>query len=142
MPPIRFADFAKEYLRYARRESSASTYRTRRSLVEGKLIAHFGNHRLDEILPRDVERMLDSQGHLSAATRNRLLSALSALFRRAIELGYVDRSPTRRTRPSRESVAPLPLVDLADQERLLRALPAPMHLLFLSALDTGARLGE
>lgn len=137
----RFADFARAYLRHVRREGTASTYRTRRSLVEAKLLPLLGRKHLRTIRAADVRRVLEANAHLSAATRNRILSALSAMYERAIELGLTTRNPTRGIRRSREVVTAIPLVTVGAQERLLDALPESKRAVFVAALDTGARLG-
>lgn len=97
---------------------------------------------MGEIDAHSIERLLEANAHHAPATRNRLLGALSAVYRRAMELGYVDRNPTTRVRRAREAVTAVPLVRVEMQERLLAALPSEFRLLFTTALDTGARLGE
>lgn len=142
VPDVRFEDYAEEYLAFSSRDHTASTSRTRRDLVRGKLVPFLGGRLLAEIGPRDVESLLAANAALSPASRNRILSALSAMLTRAVRLGYLSQSPTKGIPRAREHTTPLPLVSLADQTRLLLALPAPRRPLFLSALDTGARLGE
>ncbi len=139
---IPFEAYAEAYLAFSRREHTSSTARTRRDLVRGKLVPFFRGRRLSTIGPRDVERLLAANAKLSPASRNRILSALSTMFARAVRLGYMEENPARGTPRAREHVAPLPLVSLADQERLLDALPPAKRTLFVVALDTGARLGE
>ena len=110
--------------------------------MEGKLLPYFTGWRLDEIRPRHIEALLATHPDLSPASRNRILSALSALLKHARRLGYVKRNAAGSVPHAREDVLALPLVPLADQQRLLSELPAERRLLFLTALDTGARLGE
>jgi integrase len=139
---VSFEVFAEAYLAYSRREHTPSTARTRRDLVRGKLVPFFGATMLEAIRPRDVDRLLMTEAARSPGTRNRVLSALSALFERAIALGYVRHNPARACRRAREHAAPLPLVSIAEQRRLIGALPEAMRPFFLTALDTGARRGE
>ena len=48
-----------------------------------------------------------------------MLSALSAMFKRATRPGYVNRNPVQGVPRAREHATALPLVTLADQTRLL-----------------------
>jgi len=137
-----FEAFAEAYLAQSRRDHSPATARTRRDLVRGKLVPFFRGRALGEIAPADVEALLAAHAGTSPATRNRLLSALSVIFKRARALGLVRRNPAARVPRAREEVTPLPLVSLAEQAALLAALPEERRTLFLALLDTGARLGE
>jgi integrase len=139
-PP--FEAQARAYLAWSRRNHTASTHRTRRDLVERKLVPFFRGRRLADLRTADVERLLDAHAALSPATRNRILTALSALLRHARRLGLVRENVAASVPRAREEVLALPLVALGDQARLLAALPEARRLLFLAALDTGARLGE
>ncbi len=139
---VRFDAYARQYLRYSRREHTPSTARARRSEIKARLLPFFRDTRLADITLRDIERLLTKMEHASPGTRNRTLSALSAMFQRAIELGHARTNPAGACRRSREHVAPLPLVSPEDQVRLINALPADRRALFLTALDTGARIGE
>ena len=141
-PVTRFDAFAEQYLAYSRREHTPSTARTRRSLIRTKLIPFFEDAPLRSINSASVERLLARNAHLSAGSRNRILSALRVLLRHAVELGVISQNPAATARRAREHVVPLPLVSLRQQERLLAVLPGERRSLFLAALDTGARLGE
>ncbi len=137
-----FADFARVYLAWSRRHHTESTYVTRKRLVEGVLLPAFRDMPLDEIRTRDIVRLLARLDQVGPATLNRVLTAASALFQRAKALGYVARNPARGIERAREPVLPIPLVSIAQQDRLLAAIPAEKRLLFFFALETGARLGE
>jgi integrase len=141
-PEPLFEDHARRYVDYSRRQHSASTHRTRRSLVEAKLVPFFEGRRLSDIGVQDVEALLARSGDLSPATRNRILSALSALLAYAVRLGYLGRNVAASIPRAPEDVMALPLVPLEKQQVLLEAIPPEKRLLFLAALDTGARLGE
>lgn len=137
-----FEEHARAYLAWSRRHHTASTHRTRRSLVESHLIPHFGRFRLCELSRADIERVLAAQVHLSPASCNRILSALSAVLAHAQRLGAIQHNAAASIARARETVTPLPLVSSSSQQRLIESLPAPRRLLFLLALDSGMRLGE
>jgi len=141
-PPPTFEAFAREYLAWSRLHHSASTHVTRTRLVVGVLLPAFGRRPLDGIHRRDVTRLLLRLDHVSPATRNRVLTAASALFRHAVATGHLARNPAQGIPRAREAVTPIPLVSLAEQDDLIAALPCDKRLLFRFALETGARLGE
>lgn len=141
-PVPTFEAFLPEYLAWSRAHHTDSTYRTGRRLVEGVLLRGLGGRRLDRITSRDLDRLIARLDGVSAATRNRVLTAASTLFRRAQAMGYVASNPARGIERGREPVTPIPLVSLEQQDRLIERLPAHKRLLFLTALETGARLGE
>ena len=139
---VLFEEQAHAYLAYSRRVHSPATHRTLRALVERKLVPWFEGRLLHAIRAADIERLLAAHPDLSPASRNRIVGALSALLQYARRLGHVHRNVAAVVPREREEVAALPLVGLADQRRLLGGVPAEPRLLFLAALDTGARLGE
>lgn len=98
--------------------------------------------RLRDITQLHVERFLATKAELSGASRNRLKSVLSSLFRRAIDLRIVTENPTKEVRRSSEVVMPLRWISRADQQRLVDAQTGGRRLLVLTALETGMRLGE
>jgi len=138
-----FSEFAEEYVAHCKHTHTRDTYASRRSTVRGVLCVEFGSRRLQDIRRADIERFFTRRmEHWAPATRNRYLSILSAMYKRAIALGYVLESPTRGIERLKEPRIPLPLIPLGDQDRLLAAMPERLRLLVLLAMDTGARLGE
>ena len=84
---VTFSAAAEEWLRYTEhdRECRPATLRDYRGTVE-RLRAAFGNRRLEDVTPQDVEAykgQLLAQGRLSARTINRHLVILGGIFRRA-----------------------------------------------------------
>lgn len=136
------AAFVPLFLRYAEREWTPASFRTVRNVAEHRLVPHFGAMRLRDITPVHVEQFLARQDHVSGATRNRLKSWLSSIFRHAQDLRIVARNPALEVRRSAEPQTPLPLISLSDQQRLVDGLEGGMRLLVLTALETGMRLGE
>ena len=139
---VTFEDFTVEYLEYSKRNHAPSTQDNRRRLVENVLVPHFRGRTLGSITRPDVERFLLGLKGIVGATRNRHQTALSSMFRRALDLGYVQRNPVREVRRAREVVTPLPLVTDDEQDRLLALIPEAHRAIYVTALDTGARLGE
>lgn len=65
--------------------------------------------------PPRSSKFLDARTHLAGATRNRYLTALSAVYRYATLVGITVRNPTRVVRRARETLQPLTLLPLEAQ---------------------------
>ncbi len=100
---IRFEDFAGKYLAFAKQSMTEASFDSRRRLVNGVVVPFFRDRLLDEIAAPDVQRFLASQSDVAGATRNRALTAVPAIFRRAIDLGIVAKNPAKDVRRSKES---------------------------------------
>lgn len=137
-----FRELAAQYLRHARAVMTPRTFITRHRLVVRQLAPAFGPRPMDAITSAEIQRFLDRLEDVTGATRNRYLTALSTLFRFAMDLDLVERNPCRRVRRCRETLFPMTLLDTADQDRLLDLLEEPLRTFFLLLLDTGLRLGE
>lgn len=137
-----FGAFVPRYLEHAKREQTALSFHTLSALIPNRLVPFFGRLRLKRIRPSDIERYLATRAGVKGPTRNRELSALSSMFRHAQDLGLVRRNPTKDVRRAAEPQAPLPLVPLQDQHRLVAAAAKPYRLLLMLGLETGMRLGE
>ena len=139
---LTFSEFVPRFLAQAKREQTAASYVSLKSLVPNRLEPFFGRLKLRRVTPADAERYLASRSHVKGATRNRELSALRAIFQHAVTLGLLRVNPLSSVRRASEPQTPLPLVPLADQQRLLDRLHGREHLFVLVALETGLRLGE
>jgi integrase len=136
------SDFAEQYLKFVERTMTPLTAREREKTVRKILIPFFGTMRLDEITRADVERFLAERAGVSGATRNRNLACLGSMYRRARDLGLVEKSPVAEVKRSKEPRLPLTIVDEGRLAILLSRFSEPMHTFFLLLLDSGLRLGE
>lgn len=94
-----------------------------------------------------AQRKQRSGGHLSGATVNRYLAALSHVLNVAAgEWGWLDRSPMANVARKREPASRDRFLSTDEVERLLKACKAgsapQLHLLVQVALATGMRRGE
>ena len=98
-----FSEFVrKEYLPYA--EQAKKSFRNDESKIRLHLEPKFGGRRLCDIGPRDVQlhHAAMRQSH-TEATANRHLALLSAIFRKAVEWGRIDRNPAGGIKPFKEA---------------------------------------
>jgi integrase len=140
-----FAEAAREWLRYVAedRDVKPSTLRAYRSSVEGHFVPAFGERRIDEITTADLERWRATLG-VSARTKNKLLTELFGIFKRARKAYGLARNPAadveklrQRTRVDIEVFAP------EEVHALVRAAGDETDAaIFLTAAFTGLRKGE
>lgn len=137
-----FETFGEDYLKFAERTMTPRTVHERRTTARSVLVPFFGGLRLDEIDGPSIERFLATRADVSGATRNRNLSCLGSMFRRAKDLGLLAKNPAAEVRRSKEPRCPLTLVDAARLRELLGHFEEPMKTFFLLLLDSGLRLSE
>lgn len=98
-----FAEFVNdEYLPYARQ--AKRSYKDDESKFRCHLIPKFGARRLCDITPRDIQlhHAAVSSSHKNS-TANRHLALLSAVFRKGVEWGKLDRNPAAGTKMFKEN---------------------------------------
>lgn len=140
-----FSVAAREWLRFVTEERACkpSTLRAYRSSVESRLIPAFGARRIDEITPEDIERW---RGRLSgsARTKNKLLTELHGIFRRAERAFGLRANPAAQLEKLRER-RKLELEVFTPEEVWVLVRNAASEqdgALFLTAAFTGLRRGE
>ena len=140
-----FAEAAAEWLRYVAEDHAVkpSTLRTYRSSVNGHFNPAFGSRRIDEITDRDLERWRNGLT-VSARTKNKLLTELYGIFKRAQKAYGLQANPAAlveklkvRERLDIEVYSP------EEVRALVRAAADETDAaLFLTAAFTGLRRGE
>ena len=91
----------------------------------------------------DIVRFMDGRpSDLAPATRNRDLSVLSAIFKKAVALGYALENPVHGIERSDEGMKPVPFASSQMQDRLVAACPELVRPIVLLALETGLRKSE
>ena len=150
--PIRltFGQAASEWLDYVEhdRKRRKSTVRGYRNIVDGSLLAAFGEHTaLESITTADIDRYragLVADGKLAAATINRRLVALHAIFKRAVRQHGLPSNPVEAAerQPQRRS-GDFRVLDPGEVALLAsNAENAQDAVLYTVAAFTGLRLGE
>lgn len=137
-----FEAFATQDLKFAAQTMTRASFDSRRWMVEGLLIPFFRGKFLDEIDPPEVQRFLSTREGTSSGTRNRNLTGLSAVFRRAIDLGLVTTNPAREVGRAKETRFPLTIVPDHVVEKLLAQIKEPMQTFYLLLVESGLRLSE
>ena len=142
---VTFAAAAREWLRYVEEDRAVkpTTLRNYRCSVETKLIPAFGDRRLRDITPTDLERFRATLT-VSPRTKNKLLVELYGIFRRAQKVYGLPANPAARVERLRERRSPD--IDVFSPEEVWALVRAATNeqdgTIFLTAAFTGLRKGE
>lgn len=138
---IRFEDFAKEYLDYAK-INKRSWGRDQTSL--NKLIPFLGDTLLSKITVAQIEKYKKMRlDEVKPATINRELACLKHMFTIAEKLGKYDgKNPVKGTKYLHERQYVMKILDREEIKRLIDASTGYMRPMIILALNTGMRRGE
>jgi integrase len=139
---IRYEDFAKEYLDYAK-TNKRSWSRDESSLK--RLLPHFKDMLLSKITPRHIEeykkKRLDDK--VKTGTINRELASLKHMFTIAEKLGkFDDKNPVKQVEFFQERQYVMKILDREEINRLIDAAAGHLKSILIIAVSTGMRKGE
>ena len=144
LPDIRFSEFAKSFIEAhaARvRESTLCKYKTH---LDYRIIPFFKHRTLKGIKPLDVEKFLTgliAEG-MSPNNAKKYLATLKMVLRRAVELGYLMKSPAEFIKPPRTTKTEMNYLSPPEIQLLIEDTNEHYRTLIMSAAYTGARQGE
>jgi integrase len=137
---VTFRDYAKEYGEWSRQNKRSWQTDDGRIKV---LTERFGDKRLDEITPLEIERFRDSLlTKKTKATANRYRDLLSGLFKRAIRDGHLAINPVKTVSKFRENNERVTYLTAEEEEAVRSALPPEYRPHFLISIHTGLRWSE
>ena len=135
-----FSEFAKEYLEYAK-QNKKSWDRDMYSLR--KLEPFFGNYKLTEISPIQIERYkLDRLKLVSTRTVNIELVLLKRMFYLAISWDKCEINPMHKVNFLKQSGPRERILSYDEEEKLLESSTDHLKPILITALQTGMRYGE
>ena len=138
---IRFEDFAKEYLDYAK-INKRSWGRDESSLK--RLLPFFGNMLLSKIAVRHIEEYKRMRlEKVKTGTINRELASLKHMFTIAEKLGKFDgKNPVKQVKFFQERQYVMKILDREEINRLIDAAAGHLKPILIIAVSTGMRKGE
>ena len=138
---IRFEDFAKEYLEYAR-INKRSWGRDESSLK--RLLAFFKDMLLSTIAVRHIEEYKRMRlDKVKTGTINRELASLKHMFTIAEKLGKFDgKNPVKEVKFFQERQYVMKILDKEEIKRLIDAAADDLKSILIIAVSTGMRKGE
>ncbi len=142
---VRFEDLLARHEEVWKGQKAPSTILREGNYLRAKAEPFFNGRWVDEITRPDVERWLIERVNkdgIGSATRSRLLNMISAFFRQAVALGHARANPAFGIRRQKETLKPVPYLDVAAQERVVASTEGDLRTLVTILLDTGMRLGE
>ncbi len=119
--------------------------RREEDFLRAKALPQFKGRAAETITRPEIERFLSLRADRDGAgpaTRNRTLSMLSALFKRAVRLGHARENPCAGIERARETVREPLFLTFADQDKVIAECPVPLRWAAAVLLDTGLRTGE
>ncbi len=140
--PIRFHDFAKEYLKWSIANKKPSA-KTRETSILRILDREFGERRLHEITSFQVEAWkIKRKKEVKLATVNRELGVLKGFFSKAIKWGKCKEHPAKEVKPFKGATQRLRYL-MPDEVRILISNCADhIKSIVTIAVHTGMRKGE
>ncbi|MCB9824185.1 MAG: site-specific integrase [Planctomycetes bacterium] len=144
---LTFRDAAPLYLEYAEARKRTSTFRNDVSRLRGLLRAPWATKPLAVVSVADLtawaSRRMTGKRRVSGATVNRDLNLVSALYRWAIGMGYVESNPARSVvRASEKGRARTMWLTVSECSALLAAASEAFRPLLICFLHAGLRRGE
>jgi integrase len=140
--PVKFYDFAKEYLQWSKANKKISSYhrdlcaiRVFNEEIEGKI--------LQEITTFQIERYkMKRKERLKPASVNREIAVLKHMFSKAVEWGKVKENPAKKVKLLKGAVNRVRYLMPAEYQVLLSNCPEFLKPIVIVATHTGMRQGE
>lgn len=142
--PIKFYDFAKEYLakRVKHNTNKAESYRRTVSLMR-QLSKVFDSRKLHEITQKEIESyQANRREKVKPATVNREVALLKHMFTKAMEWGKVEDSPAKKVKLLKGEVKRVRYLMPDEIQSLLSNCTEHLRAIVTVALHTGMRKGE
>ena len=138
-------ELAKKYKNEYLPKLSKSTRDTDTSMIDVHIVPRWGDVKLPNIRPSDVETWTESL-KLSSSSRGRARRTMKQMWDRAMFWGLVPigQNPMSLVKVRGSSKREKPIVLLAPEEanRLMQKLPSPVNLMVLTASSLGLRVSE
>lgn len=150
---------SKSYRRYRQARNMSATenvYRAKQTYLDKYILKRFGNYRLDELNPLEIEewflsvKSIKYDNELSPIAKNLLLVAFRQVLDRAVVEGIISNNPARAVKPianNQKKKKPISKEELEiifpeDDDKLIEIWGRPYHIYFMIFRDTGFRPSE
>ena len=147
---VTFSELAATWLESIKLDVKPSAYSDYEIQARKHLNPFFGEKRIDRITPADVDKYRTAKagetkkdGNPYSSRRvNKSLVTLGAIFRYAVENGYLIQSPTRFMKKVKEEHREMDFLNPEEVRRLLDACSPDFYPIAFTAITTGLRQGE
>lgn len=139
-----FAEFLARWMEdYAAASVRQSTLANYRSIARSSLMPFFGEKRLDQIEPEDVQHFIAETGkRVAPNTVRKHMILLKTVLQHAVLWGYLRTNPALMAKPPRVPHTEMDCLTPDEARALLAETDDWYRPLFLTAIMTGMRLGE
>ncbi|MDY6797016.1 MAG: site-specific integrase [Actinomycetota bacterium] len=139
-----FSEFCERFIKIKEKEVKATTLADYKQAIKNYLKPSFGNTRMTEITPSQIQAYLAYMGEkeISPATTGKTYRVLKVILRKAISLEIINKDPTIAINPPRVERREMDFLDDEEVKKLLDAAEGDMHPLLSIACFTGLRQGE
>lgn len=136
----KLCQFAQEYLDWAR-NNKRSWQRDRFSLQN--LLPFFGNHRISEIRPQEVELYKAKRLDVAkTATINREVACLKHVLNIAVEWQLITENPIGRVKLFKETAGAVRFLGREQIQRVIEVCQGTFRWIVITAIHTGMRRNE
>ena len=140
--PIRFHDFAKDYLQWSKANKKSSTHKREVSFMR-QLEREFEKGTIQEITTWQIEKWkIRRKGEIKPASVNRELGLLKSMFSKAIEWGKIKESPAKKVKFLKVNNNRLRYLMPEEIQNLLSNCAEHLKPIVTVAVHTGMRKGE
>ncbi len=140
--PIKFHEFAKEYLQWSKATKKASTYNREISFMK-QLEKEFEGKTIQEITTWQIDKWkVKRKDELKPASVNRELGLLKNMFSKAVEWGKLNENPSRKVKRLKGEVKRVRFLMSGEIQTLLSNCPDHLKPIVTVGLHTGMRKRE
>jgi integrase len=144
LPNITFDEMACKYLESQKTRVREKTYLGYRGHLENRIIPYFSGRKIKTITPVEVEAFLTTMADegVTSATVAKHLATMKMVLKRAVEWGYLIRSPAQYIKPPRVPRQEMDFLTPEEMAILIKATEEEHRYLIMCACLTGMRQGE
>jgi integrase len=140
--PIKFNEFAKEYLKWSKANKKTSSWYGEVSKMR-RIDKEFGKRILHEITTWQIEKWKSKRKEeVKAATLNRELALFKHMYSKAIEWGRCKENPSKKVKLLKGEVKRVRFLTPGETQKLLSNCVKHLRSIVIVALNTGMRKGE
>jgi len=145
-----FSELAETWLESIKLDVKTASYSDYERQVRVHILPYFGKKKIDAIPPADIDKFRTvlagekkpDGSSWSTRRTNKALVVLGAIFRYAVENGYLREAPTRYMKKVKEDHREMDFLNPEEIRRLLDACSPDLYPIALTAIFTGLRQGE
>ena len=143
IPKVKFADFARQWLKNNEIHLKPSTSALYGIIIEKHLIAYWPERKLDEIrMPMIQDYISERTKKVGPKTIRNEVAAIKSIFKYAIEAEYLKTNPSAFVKKPKVEKEEIDLLEPHEIQKLLAHTTEAYRVAFMTAAYCGFRAGE